>query len=68
MTADAFAVRGVRVLKANGTVAGEAVAPKITRRANSSFTYSVTNNETATVYVDRSDRSATEYRVTITAA
>ena len=68
LTAEAFAVRGVRVLKADGTVAGEAVAPKITRRANSSFTYSVTNNETATVYVDRSDRSATEYRVTITAA
>ena len=67
LTAEAFAVRGVRVFKSDGTLAGEAVAPKLTRRIDVSFTYSVTNNETATVYVDRSARSSTEYRVTITA-
>jgi len=67
LTAEAFAVKGVRVFKSDGTLAGEAEAPKLTRRIDSSFTYSVTNNDTATVYVDRSARSSTEYRVTITA-
>lgn len=68
LTAEAFAVRGVRVYKADGTLAGEAKAPKLSRRASASFTYSVTNADTATVYVDRTDRSATEYRVTLSAA
>lgn len=68
LTAEAFAVRGVRVYKADGTLAGEAKAPKLSRRASSSFTYSVTSADTATVYVDRTDRSATEYRVTMSAA
>jgi len=68
LTADAFAVRGVRVYKSDGTLAGEAIAPKISRRASSSFTYSVSTSDTATVYVDRTDRSATEYRVTMSAA
>lgn len=68
LTADAFAVRGVRVYKSDGTLAGEAIAPKISRRVSSSFTYSVSTSDTATVYVDRTDRSATEYRVTMSAA
>ena len=49
LTAEAFAVRGVRVYKADGTLAGEAKAPKLSRRSSSSFTYSVTNADTATV-------------------
>jgi hypothetical protein len=68
LDAEAFAVKKVEVYKADGTVAGTAEAPKITRRSSSSFTYSVTNGDTATLYVFRTGRSETEYRVTITAA
>jgi hypothetical protein len=68
LDAEAFAVSKVEVYKADGTVAGTANAPKITRRSNSSFTYSVSNGETATLYVFRTGRSETEYRVTVTAA
>jgi len=68
LDAEAFAVSKVEVYKADGTVAGSAEAPKITRRSSSSFTYSVTNGDTATLYVFRTGRSETEYRVTVTAA
>ena len=68
LDAEAFAVKKVEIYKADGTVAGTAEAPKITRRSSSSFTYSVTNGDTATLYVFRSGRSETEYRVTVTAA
>jgi len=68
LDAEAFAVRKVEVYKADGTVAGSADAPKLTRRSSSSFTYSVTSGDTGTLYVFRSGRSETEYRVTATAA
>jgi hypothetical protein len=68
LDAEAFAVKKVEIYKADGTVAGTAEAPKITRRSSSSFTYSVTNGDTATLYVFRTGRSETEYRVTVTAA
>lgn len=66
--AEAFAVSKVEVYKADGTVAGTADAPKLTRRTSSSFTYSVTSGDTGTLYVFRTGRSETEYRVTVTAA
>ena len=68
LDAEAFAVSKVEVYKANGTVAGTADAPKLTRRTSSSFTYSVTSGDTGTLYVFRTGRSETEYRVTVTAA
>lgn len=68
LSSEAFAVRKVEVYKADGTVAGTAEAPKLSRRSSSSFTYSVNSSDTATLYVFRSGRSETEYRVTVTAA
>lgn len=68
LDADAFAVSKVQVYKADGTVAGTADAPKLTRRSSSSFTYSVNSGDTGTLYVFRTGRSETEYRVTATAA
>lgn len=68
LDAEAFAVSKVEVYKADGTVAGSAEAPKLSRRTNSSFTYSVTSGDTASLYVFRTGRSETEYRVTATAA
>lgn len=68
LDADAFAVSKVQVYKADGTVAGTADAPKLTRRSSSSFTYSVNSGDTNTLYVFRTGRSETEYRVTATAA
>lgn len=68
LDAEAFAVSKVEVYKSDGTLAGTAEAPKITRRSASSFTYSVTNGATASLYIFRTGRSETEYRVTATAA
>ena len=67
LDAEAFAVNKVEVYKANGTLAGAAGAPKLTRRSASSFTYSVTSGDTGTLYVFRTGRSETEYRVTLAA-
>jgi len=68
LTAENFAVKKVEVYKADGTLAGTAEAPKLSRRSDSSFTYSVTSGDTASLYVFRTGRSETEYRVTVTAA
>lgn len=68
LDAEAFAVNKVDVYEADGTLAGSAEAPKISRRDTASFTYSVTSGDTASLYVFRTGRSETEYRVTITAA
>lgn len=68
LDAEAFAVSKVEVYKADDTVAGSVDAPKLSRRTNASFTYSVTSGDTASLYVFRTGRSETEYRVTVTAA
>lgn len=68
LDAEAFAVSKVEVYKADVTVAGSVDAPKLSRRTNASFTYSVTSGDTASLYVFRTGRSETEYRVTVTAA
>lgn len=60
---EAFGVAGVAVYKPDGTLAGEFDAPKISRRASASLTYAVNSGDTATVYVYRSGRSETEYRI-----
>lgn len=59
----AFGVAGVAVYKADGTLAGEVQAPKISRRTSAALTYSVNSTDTATVYVYRKGRSETEYRL-----
>jgi len=63
LDAEAFGVSGVAVYKADGTLAGELDAPKISRRISASFSYNVNSSDTATVYVYRKGRSETEYRV-----
>lgn len=63
LDAEAFGVAGLAVYKADGTLAGEVDAPKISRRASASVTYAVSSSDTATVYVYRKGRSETEYRV-----
>ena len=68
LDAEAFAVSKVEVYKADGTVAGSVDAPKLSRRTNASFTYSVTSGDTASLYVFHTGRSETEYRITVTAA
>lgn len=63
LDAEAFGVAGLAVYKADGTLAGEVDAPKISRRSSASVTYAVSSSDTATVYVYRKGRSETEYRV-----
>lgn len=63
LDAEAFGVAGLAVYKADGTLAGEVDAPKISRRTSASITYAVSSSDTATVYVYRKGRSETEYRV-----
>jgi hypothetical protein len=64
LNAEAFGVSGVAVYKADGSLAGEANAPKTTRRTGAGVGYSVTSGDTATVYVLRKGRSESEYRLT----
>lgn len=60
---EAFAVSGVAIYKADGSLAAELDAPKISRRASATVSYSVNSSDTATVYVYRKGRSETEYRI-----
>ena len=64
LNAEAFGVSGIAVYKADGSLAGEANAPKTTRRTTAGVGYSVTSGDTATVYVLRKGRSEIEYRLT----
>lgn len=68
LSAGSFGTRGCRIYDASGVLKGSFESPKISRRSDTSVTYSVTSGDTATVYVDRSDRSPTEYRLTMAAA
>jgi hypothetical protein len=68
LAAGNFAARGYRIYDATGVLKGSAEAPKTSRRLSADLSFSVTSGDTATVYVDRSDRSSTEYRLTVTAA
>ena len=64
LDAEAFGVSGIAVYKADGTLAGEVNAPKMTRRSGIGIGYGVTSGDTATVYVLRKGRSESEYRIT----
>lgn len=64
LDAGAFGVRGVVIYASDGTVAGEIAYPKCSRRSSASVTYSVSSGGTGTVYVLRSGRSESEYRLT----
>jgi hypothetical protein len=68
LDAEAFGVSKIDVYKADGTLAGSAKAPKMTRRQASGVSYLVSSSDTATVYVFRTGRSETEYRVQMFAA
>lgn len=52
----------------NGDILGEVDAPKISNRTDVSFTFSVGASIENFLYVEKSDRSPCEYRVTYTAA
>jgi hypothetical protein len=64
LDAEAFGVSGITVVGSDGVEDGTAKAPKKTRRSSSGVAFSVTSGDTATLYVNRTDRSAAEYRVT----
>ena len=64
LNAESFGVSGIAVYKADGSLAGEANAPKTTRRTTAGVGNSVTSGDTATVYVLRKGRSDSEYRLT----
>jgi len=68
LSAGSFGVRGVAIYKADGTIAGEIESPKCSRRSDSTVTYTVTSGSTGTIYVLRSGRSESEYRLTGSAA
>lgn len=63
LSAGTVGVKGVRVIGSDGAVDGSVEAPKRTRRSTSGVAFSVTSGDTATIYVDRSDRSHTEYQL-----
>ena len=63
LEAGAFAVSGFTVIDSNGVSKGTATNPKMTRRLSSGLSFSGTSGDTASLYVHRTDRSATEYRV-----
>jgi hypothetical protein len=63
LDAGAFAVSGFTVIDSNGVSKGTADAPKMTRRLSSGLSFSGSSGDTASLYVHRTDRSATEYRV-----
>ena len=63
LDAEAFGVSKIDVYKADGTLAGSAEAPKMTRRQASGVSYLVSSSDTATVYVYRKGRSESEYRL-----
>jgi hypothetical protein len=64
LDAEAFGVSGITVVGSDGVEDGTAKAPKMTRRQGSGVAFSATSGDTATLYVHRTDRSASEYRVT----
>lgn len=63
LDAGAFAVSGFTVIDSNGVSKGTSTNPKMTRRLSSGLSFSGTSGDTASLYVHRTDRSATEYRV-----
>ena len=64
LDAEAFGVSGITVVGSDGAEDGTAEAPKMTRRQSSGVAFPATSGDTATLYVHRTDRSASEYRVT----
>ena len=64
LDAEAFRVSGITVVGSDGVEDGTAKAPKMTRRQNIGVAFPATSGDTATLYVHRTDRSASEYRGT----
>ena len=63
LDAGAFAVSGFTVIGSDGVSKGTATNPKMTRRLSSVLSFSGSSGDTASLYVHRTDRSATEYRL-----
>ena len=69
LQAGSSSVRRVYVMSGvDGSVLGEVDAPKISNRSDVSFTFSVGASIVNYLYVEKTDRSPCEYRVTYTAA
>ena len=64
LDAEAFGVSGITIVGSDGVEDGTAKAPKMTRRQSRGVAFPVTSGDTATLYIHRTDRSASEYRVT----
>jgi hypothetical protein len=65
LLSEEFGITGFTVVGSDGEEDGTYTAPKTTRRSSGGIAFSVTSSDTATVYIHRSDRSASEYRLTI---
>lgn len=63
-----FGVSGYIVFNSAGDIVVEADVFKMTRRKPIEATLAVTAGDTATLYIKRTDRSATEYRLTVAVA
>lgn len=68
LLAESFGVSGFTVVGSDGVEDGTYTAPKTTRRTSGGIGIPATSGDTATVYIHRSDRSASEYRLTMLVA
>lgn len=65
---ESFGITGFTVVGSDGVEDGTYTAPKTTRRQSGGIGISATSSDTATLYIHRSDRSASEYRLTMLVA
>lgn len=65
LLAESFGITGFTVVGSDGVEDGTYTAPKTTRRTSGGIGISVSSGDTATLYIHRSDRSASEYRLTM---
>ena len=68
LLAESFGITGFTVVGSDGVEDGTYTAPKTTRRLSGGIGISATSSDTATLYIHRSDRSASEYRLTMLVA
>lgn len=68
LDAAAFGVTGFTIVGSDGVSDGSYTAPKTSRRQSGGLGISASSGDTATLYVHRSDRSASEYRMTMLVA
>jgi len=65
LLAESFGITGFTVVGSDGVEDGTYTAPKTTRRTSGGIGFSASSSDTATLYIHRSDRSASEYLLTM---